>query len=111
MYCRYILSCKNFKKLDELNIYKLHCSEKYATDSEDCSAQNHTLKVTLFERTEYLNKGKTKKKLQLIGNVSTPAKFVDLFKTTLMGFPCYRFSVNPLSASPTKWPNICEIGT
>lgn len=111
MYCWYILPCKNFKKLEQLNIYKLHCSEKYVTDSEDCSAQNHTLKVTLFERTEYLNKGKTKKKLQLIGNVSTPAKFFDLFKTTLMCFPCYRLSVNPLSAGPTKWPNICEIGT
>ena len=111
MYCWYILPCKNFKKLEQLNIYKLHCSEKYVTDSEDCSAQNHTLKVTLFERTEYLNKGKTKKKLQLIGNVSTPAKFFDLFKTTLMCFSCYRLSVNPLSAGPTKWPNICEIGT
>ena len=110
MYCWYILPFKNFKKLEQLNIYKLHCSEKYVTDSEDCSAQNHTLKVTLFERTEYLNKGKTKKKLQLIGNVSTPAKFFDLFKTTLMCFPCYRLSVNPLSAGPTKWPNICEIG-
>lgn len=111
MYCWYILPFKNFKKLEQLNIYKLHCSEKYVTDSEDCSAQNHTPKVTLFERTEYLNKGKTKKKLQLIGNVSTPAKFFDLFKTTLMCFPCYRLSVNPLSAGPTKWPNICEIGT
>ena len=75
MYCRYIESCKNFKKLDDRNIYKLHCSEKCIADSEDCSTQNHTLKVTLFERTEYLDKGKTKKKLQLIGKVLAPAKF------------------------------------
>ena len=52
-------SCENFKKLDEQNIDKLHCSKKCVADNEDCSAQNHTLKVSLFERTEYLHKGKT----------------------------------------------------
>ena len=75
--CKY---CKNFKKLNELNIDKLRCSKKCVADNEDCSAQNHTLEVSLFERTEYLHKGKTKKKLQLVDKVLTPAKFVDLFK-------------------------------
>ena len=69
MYCRY-----------------LQCSKKCIADN-DCSAQNHTLKVCLFERTEYLHTGKTKKKLQLVNKVLTPAKFVDLLKTTLIGFP------------------------
>ena len=36
--------------------------EKFVEDSlEDCSAQNHTLKVSLPERAENLHKGKTKK--------------------------------------------------
>ena len=88
--------CKSCK-LDELNIGKLHCSKKCVADNEDCSTQNHTLKVSLFERTEYLHKGKTKKKLQLVDRVLTLAKFVDLFKTTLIGFPCHRFSANHTS--------------
>ena len=70
MYCRY-----------------LQCSKKCIAD--DCSAQNHTLKVSLFERTEYLHKGKTKKKLQLVDKVLTPVKFVDVLKTTLICFPCH----------------------
>ena len=90
-------SCKNLKKLDELNIEKLHCSKKCVADNEDCSAQNHTLKVSLFERTAYLHKDKAKKKLQLVNKVLTPAKFVDLLKTTVIGFPCHRFSVNHTS--------------
>ena len=90
-------SCKNFKNLDELNINKLHCSKKCVADNEDCSAQNHTLKVSLFERTEYLHKGKTKRKLHLLDKVLTPAKFLDLFKTTLIGFPCHQFNGNHTS--------------
>ena len=63
-------SCKDFKILDELMIIdRLHSSEKCVVDNEDCSAQNHTLKVSLFERTEYLHKGKPKKKLQLVDKV------------------------------------------
>ena len=87
-------SCKNFKKLDVLNIDKLHCSKKCVVDKEDCSAQNHTLNVSLFKRTEYLHIGKTKKKLQLVDKVLTPAKFADLFKTTLIGFLCHWLNVN-----------------
>ena len=92
-------SCKNFKKLDELNIGKLHFSKKCVANNEDFSAQNHTLKVSLYERTEYLHKDKTKKKLQLVDKVLTPAKFLDLFKTALIGFPCHQFNVNYLDHS------------
>ena len=40
---------------------KIHCSKKCVADNEDCSAQNHTLKVGLFERMEYLHKARLRK--------------------------------------------------
>ena len=87
-------SCENLKKLGEMNIGKLHCSKICVADNENCSAKNHILIVSLFERTEYLHKGQTKKKLQLVDKFLTPEKFVDLLKITLIAFPCHRFSVN-----------------
>ena len=48
----------------------------------------------LFLISYELHKGKTKEKFN---KVLAPAKFVDLFKTTLIGFPCYQFSVNHTS--------------
>ena len=83
-------SCKNFKKIHELNIDKLHCSKNCVADNEDCSAKN----VFLREQNNYT---KTKKKLQLFDKVLNSARFVDLLKTTLIGFPCNRFNVNHTS--------------
>ena len=72
--------------------------EKFVEDSlEDCSAQNHTLKVSLPERAQNLHKGKTKKNLRLVVKVLTLAKLADLFKTTLIGFLCHQFNVNQAS--------------
>ena len=72
--------------------------EKFVEDSlEDCSAQNHTPKVSLSERAENLHKGKTKKNLRLVEKVFTLAKLADLFKTTLIGFLCHQFNVNQAS--------------
>ena len=72
--------------------------EKFVEDSlEDCSAQNHTPKVSLSERAENLHKGKTKKNLRLVEKVFTLAKLADLFKTTVIGFLCHQFNVNQAS--------------
>ena len=51
MYCRYTQILQKFQKIDELNDDKRHCSKKCVADNEDCSVQNHPLKVSLFERT------------------------------------------------------------
>ena len=74
-----------------------NCSKICVADNEYCSAKNHILIVSLFERTEYLHKGKTKNKLQQVDKFLTPKKFVDLLKTALIGFPCHQFSVNHTS--------------
>lgn len=86
--------CKNFKKLDELSIQNLHCSKQCITGQIDCSAENHTIKVNVFERADYLHKGKTKKKIQLIEKNVTPKSLVELLKEKLKGFACHRFNVS-----------------
>ena len=46
----------------------------------DCSAKNHTIKVNVFDRADYLHKGKTRKKLQLIEKTVAPKSLVKLLR-------------------------------
>ena len=49
--------CKDFPKLDNLGIEKLHCSKKCVQEDIDCSKEGHTIKVLQFERKTYLYRG------------------------------------------------------
>ena len=46
--------CKEFTKLGNTGIEKLHCSKKCVQENIDCSKKDHTVKVIQFERTTYL---------------------------------------------------------
>ena len=40
-------------RLDSLKIYNIHCSNKCKQEGNTCLAEGDTIKVSLFQRTEY----------------------------------------------------------
>ena len=78
--------CKDFPKLDNLGIEKLHCSKKCVQEDINCSKEGHTIKVLQFERKSYLYTGEEKKKVQLVDKFVTPQQFLDLLKSKMKNF-------------------------
>ena len=46
--------CKDFKKLDSLKIYYLHCSNQCKEEGNAWLAEGYTIKISIFEETKYM---------------------------------------------------------
>ena len=85
--------CKNFPKLDELNIPAMKCSKSCLKVNEDCKAQKHTITFKQYDRVTYTHKGQEKKKLALVDKSVTGEELVQLLKDKMKQFPLHRFNV------------------
>lgn len=90
---------KSFTKLDELNIDQAHCSKKYFLENVNCSEKGHITKFKQFWRSDYLYKGETKQKIQLVVKELTPVDFVRTLKEKLKRFPRHWYDINHTSSS------------
>ena len=83
--------CKDFPKLDDLNIQSLKCSKACIKENKDC--KKHTINVKQYERVSYIHKEKEKKKLQLVDKSLTAEELLVQLKNKMQTFPLHRFNV------------------